>query len=95
MHLNVLGWNSSYLLALNTVVLLFLSAIYMANLQYKKLFESFVILIFLRFFLIFVEAFGGLMQTGIGLIVSGAVILALVYLGIKKDQSFVNGPKGY
>lgn len=84
LHFPLFGWNSRFLIPLGTIAILFLAAIYMVKINYKKMFDTFVILIFLRFLAIFFEAFAGLARTGIGLIISGLIILGTVYFWHKK-----------
>lgn len=80
MHLPVLRVNQEFLVAALTITILILAAIYMGSLNYKKLFETFLIFIFLRVFILYLQAFGGLAQTGIGLIVSGLIMIGMVLL---------------
>ncbi len=51
-------------------------------------FQLFTLLIGVRFYAIYLQAFGGLAATGVGLIVSGALIIAMVYLWRRSVQLF-------
>ncbi len=51
-------------------------------------FQLFTLLIGVRFYAIYLQAFGGLAATGIGLIISGALIIAMVYLWRRSIQLF-------
>jgi uncharacterized membrane protein len=80
MHLPVLRINQEFFVAALTIAILILAAIYMGSLKYKKLFETFLIFVFLRVFILYLQALGGLAQTGIGLIVSGLIMIGMVLL---------------
>lgn len=84
LHLPVLRFDNAFLLAALSILILSLSAIYMGSLKYKKLFETFLVLLFLRFYFLYLQAFGGLAQTGIGLIISGLVMIAMVLFWHRK-----------
>ncbi len=57
-----------------------LSAVYAG---YKILFDAITLLIVVRLFAMYVEVFGSMLATGFGLVVSGALILVLVWLWTK------------
>lgn len=80
LHLPVLRINHNLIVAALSIAIFILAAIYMVSLNYKKLFEVFLIFIFIRFFLLYLQAFGGLAQTGIGLIASGLIMIGMVLL---------------
>lgn len=90
LHLPVLRVDNKFLLASISILILTFAAIYMGSLNYKKLFETFLVLIFLRFFGLYLQALGGLATTGIGLIVSGLVMIGLVLVWHKKRQQISN-----
>ncbi len=49
------------------------------NMHYMRIISLAIALIAIRIFMIYVEVFGSLMDTGLGLICGGAVMLALIY----------------
>ncbi len=51
-------------------------------------FQLFTLLIGVRFYAIYLQAFGGLAATGVGLIVSGVLIIAMVYLWRRSVELF-------
>jgi hypothetical protein len=72
------------------------SALYFGAFDHKKLFNFFALLVTLRFLVIYFEAMGGLALTGIGLIVSGAVIMGIGFIWYKKRaqvQTYMIGIK--
>ncbi len=63
---------------------------------WSHLFQLFTLLIGLRFFVIYLQAFAGLAATGIGLILSGLLIIALVVLwrhSLKLFERLRGGPR--
>ena len=64
--------------AFSSIIILAMFAIFVASLQKRRLFQFFLILIGLRFFVLYCQEFGGLMTTGFILITSGILIIAMV-----------------
>ena len=62
----------------------------------SRLYDAITFLIALRFLVIYFEVFGSLAETGVGLVISGAVILGFVWLWLKRGyltQWFKSRPK--
>lgn len=70
------------------IPLLFLASIYFLSIDYKKVFSFLSALIGIRFLIVYFQAFGGLASTGIGLIVSGVLILVFLKLWMKFNPKF-------
>jgi len=66
--------------AIFTIIILSLMGIYIASLHKRRLFQWFLILIGLRFLLLYFQALGGLALTGLGLIISGILIITMAVL---------------
>jgi hypothetical protein len=49
------------------------------QLGYRALLNAAIVIIALRLVVVYVEVFGNLLSTGVGLIVSGALLIALVW----------------
>ncbi len=56
------------------------------QLQFKRLFNAATTLIAVRIFIIYLEVFGSLLTTGLGLIFSGVLILGFTWLWYKKSS---------
>jgi uncharacterized membrane protein len=63
-----------------SIVILALAAVYCASCQYRKLFHFFTFLIAVRFFYVYLRHIHGLASTGLGLIISGGLIIFLVVM---------------
>jgi hypothetical protein len=53
-------------------------AIYSASLKLHRLFQFFLVAVGIRFFVLYLQALGGLATTGFGLIITGLIIIAMV-----------------
>lgn len=79
------GWlaflvpNSEFLGALMTLLLLVLSALHFGLLGNRRIFHTLTLLVGLRFFILYQQAVGGLAATGVGMIVSGGLMIGLVW----------------
>ena len=69
-----------------TILILAIFAVYLASIQNKKLFQSFLTMIAFRFLLLYFQAFGGLARTGFGFILSGGVIIGVALVWHKYRQ---------
>lgn len=67
---------------------LFLASIYFLSIDYKRMFSFLTVVVGVRFLIVYFQAFGGLASTGIGLIISGVLILASLKLWIKFNPMF-------
>lgn len=75
---------SSHLVyAIGTMLILMLGAILFASLQKRGLFNFCVILLGIRFLMLYFQALGGLAATGIGLMFAGVMIIVMVKLWLK------------
>ena len=77
-----------------TILALGVFAVFCATIERKKLVTLCLNLIGFRFLILYFQALGGLATTGIGLILSGALIIGMVWVWKKKKkaiESFVEG----
>lgn len=72
---------------LTTLLVMFLFALFLASLGQKGLFRLFLQLIGLRFLFLYHQAFWGLTGTGVGLMISGVLIIGSVIFWRKKPPS--------
>jgi uncharacterized membrane protein len=80
--------------SVTTILALGVFAVFCATIESKKLVQLSLNLIALRFLILYFQALGGLATTGVGLIVSGALIIGLVWVWKKKKKAiegFVEG----
>ena len=83
-HTTVSFWQADDLRApLLTLLILFLYAIHSGNIGQQRTFNLVTLLIGLRFLILYFQAMGGLAATGIGLIVSGSLIIGMTWLWYK------------
>lgn len=73
--------------ALFTILFLFAFAMYAIHSHNQRLYHLFIFLIGVRFFFIYLNEMHGLMTTGIGLVVSGLLIVLMVWLWHKFSTS--------
>ncbi len=66
-----------------TLAILFLYAIHAGNSNNQRAFNLATFLIGLRFVILYFQAMGGLAATGIGLIVSGLLIMSVTWIWYK------------
>lgn len=66
-----------------TLLILFLYAIHAGNIGHQRTFNLVTFLIGLRFVVLYFQAMGGLAATGVGLIVSGSLIIGMAWLWYK------------
>lgn len=77
-----------------SLLILFLYAFHAGTLGRKTIFNLLTFLIGLRFLVLYFQALGGLAATGIGLIISGTLIITIVYFwyrGKERLQTWVQG----
>ena len=77
-HFSFFDIESQIAYAFSSIITLTTFAIFTASLQKRRLFQFFLILIGLRFFVLYCQEFGGLMTTGFILITSGIIIITMV-----------------
>ncbi|BFM13080.1 DUF2157 domain-containing protein [Simiduia litorea] len=91
-----LNLESSLVVAAFSIVIAGLCAFYFALSGSRRLFNFFALLVAIRFLIVYFDALGGLATTGIGLIVSGGIILGLGWTWYKHHgrlQTLVEGIK--
>lgn len=80
-HTGVSFWQADDMRApLLTLLILFLYAIHAGNSGYVNTFNLVTFLIGLRFVILYFQAMGGLAATGVGLILSGSLIMGMAWL---------------
>lgn len=83
-HANVSFWQADDIRApILTLLILFLYAVHAGNTGHQRTFSVVTFLIGLRFVVLYFQAMGGLAATGVGLIVSGVLIIAMTWLWYK------------
>jgi uncharacterized membrane protein len=76
-HLALMNITADVVYALCTIFILGLIAIFVASLHRRRLFQWLLFIIGLRFLILYFQAIGGLALTGLGLIISGILIVAM------------------
>ena len=87
-HFAFFDIESQIVYAFSSIIILILFAIFLASRQRRRLFQFFLILIGLRFFVLYCQEFRGLMTTGLILITSGVLIISMVILWNKYHHRF-------
>lgn len=94
-HADVSFWQADDIRApLLTLLILFLYAVHAGNTGHQRAFNLVTFLIGLRFVILYFQAMGGLAATGIGLIVSGSLIISLAWLWYKGRDRLRQWTKG-
>ncbi|EIJ36378.1 DUF2157 domain-containing protein [Thiothrix nivea] len=94
-HADVSFWQADDIRApLLTLLILFLYAVHAGNTGHQRAFNLVTFLIGLRFVILYFQAMGGLAATGIGLIVSGSLIINLAWLWYKGRNRLRQWTKG-
>jgi len=92
---NVSFWQADDTRApLLTLAILFLYAVHAGNIGHQRTFNLVTFLIGLRFVILYFQAMGGLAATGIGLIVSGGLIMGIAWLWYKGRTNLQQWTKG-
>ena len=79
-HFSMLIGYSEFAYAAATILVLTLMAIFVASVHARGLFQWLLFLVGVRFLILYFQALGGLALTGLGLIVSGVVIISIAVL---------------
>ena len=79
-HFDFFDIESRIVSAFSSIIILTMFAMFLASQQKRRLFQFFLILIGLRFFVLYCQEFGGMMTTGLILITSGILIITMVIL---------------
>ncbi|MEN9424063.1 MAG: hypothetical protein RL122_1446 [Pseudomonadota bacterium] len=83
-HAGVGFWQADDIRApLLTLTILFLYALHAGNSGHQRTFNLITFLIGLRFVILYFQAMGGLAATGVGLIISGSLIIGITWLWYK------------
>lgn len=77
-----------------TILCLTCLALFCASIKSHKLFQKLLVIIGIRFLILYFQAFGGLAYTGFGLIFSGLVLIGAVFLWNKYRQEIQNWAEG-
>lgn len=85
----------SLLIAGLTVGILSLMAVYLVSIKSEKLFQIFLFFIGIRFLVLYFQALGGLAYTGIGLIISGLIVVASATLWNKYRKKITHWVEGW
>lgn len=73
-----------------TILTLFVLAIFFSIKEMQRLFNLVIVLIWLRFLIIYFQVMGSLLATGIGLILSGLIIVGLAVLWFRNRKKIEN-----
>ncbi len=82
-HFPLLNVQTSIVYGIQSISILIVSAMFFASLRQRKLFQFFLITTGIRFLVLYFQAFGGLVTTGLNLILSGIIIISMVTLWYK------------
>jgi hypothetical protein len=93
-HLPFFQITNSIIFAILTILVLTLMSIFLASLQERRLFQWFLSVIGFRFLVLYFQALGGLATTGIGLIVSGGVVILLAIMWNKYKSAIADWAEG-
>lgn len=89
-NLPSLGIKADIAYAVGSLLLLAMGACIFASLHRRGLFNLLMVLLGLRFVILYFQAFGGLATTGVGLIIAGLIIIGFVILWIKYQAKIWN-----
>lgn len=89
-HLPLLEVKSKIIYALVTLVVLAVMALFLASLKQRRWFQFFLFALGLRFWVLYLQALGGLAATGVGLIVSGVLILSVTGICYRYHRQITN-----
>ncbi len=94
-HAAVGFWQADDIRApLLTLTILFLYALHAGNTGHQRTFNLITFLIGLRFVILYFQAMGGLAATGVGLIISGSLIIGMTWLWYKGRDRLREWTKG-
>lgn len=91
---NLLPQCEEILSAMMMLSLLAIAAIFSYQNHHIRLFKAVSLLLALRLFGIYCEVFGSLLTTGLGLIISGIILLSIVWYGRKLSTYFLQFMRG-
>lgn len=79
-HLHLLNITASIIFAVFSISALGFMSIFLASIKKRILFQWFLVLLGLRFLALYFQALGGLATTGVGLIISGGIVIGMAVL---------------
>lgn len=79
-HLPLLEVTTSIVYATFTILVLGLMSVFLASVKERRLFQWFLLFLGLRFLVLYFQALGGLATTGVGLIISGGMVIGMAVL---------------
>ncbi|MES2854555.1 MAG: DUF2157 domain-containing protein [Bdellovibrionota bacterium] len=94
-HVSIAGFSNFVSNAVFTIVTLAFFALFLASTHRQRLFQQFVALIGIRFLILYFQALGGLAYTGIGLIVSGIVVIGAAFAWNKYRVKLTHWAEGW
>ncbi len=86
-HLHLFEVRTPIAYAAFTILILGLMSVFLASLKERRLFQWFLFLLGMRFLVLYFQALGGLATTGIGLIISGGMVIGMAVLWNKYRNS--------
>jgi uncharacterized membrane protein len=89
-HIPLLMPDSSLIYAVFTILTLSSIAIFVASVEQRRLFNWLLFFVGVRFLILYFQALGGLAMTGFGLIISGLMIIGMVYYWNKYRSSIAS-----
>lgn len=93
-HLPMVPIQSKSVYAAFSIFTLSTMAIFLASLGLRGLFQIFLIILGMRFLVLYFQALGGLATTGFGLIISGVIIISMVITWNKYRLKITNWAEG-
>lgn len=89
-HLFMIIPDASLIYAIFTITILGLISIFVASVHQRQLFNWLLIFVGIRFLILYFQALGGLATTGVGLIISGLIIITMTYYWNKHRTDIAN-----
>ncbi len=93
-HFPLLAIRSEIAYAILSIMVAAVMAFFFASLKLRQWFHFFLVALGIRFLVLYFQALGGLAATGIGLIISGIIIILMVLLWIKYHRTVANWAEG-
>jgi uncharacterized membrane protein len=86
-HFSLFGVKASIAYAIFTILIVGFMTVFLASIKETRLFQWFLFLLGVRFLFLYFQALGGLATTGVGLIISGGLVIAMAVLWNKYRTS--------
>ena len=93
-HLPLFAIQSKIASDISAIAVLSAMAMFLASLKHRRLFQFFLVLLGAIFLKLYFEALGGLATTGIGLILSGSLIISIVVIWNKYRREITTWAEG-